>query len=246
MNQEISKLSKDLENHPLYQRLDSLDNLKIFMEYHVFAVFDFMCLLKSLQKYITFDHFPWKPSGYPDEIVRFVNEIVLCEESDLDVDGQPCSHFNLYIKAMHEVGAQTHQVLKFVNNLREYEYDASELPEGIKEFVSFNLDLSMDGQVEEVAAAFLYGREILIPHMFAGIVPVLNAIDPKPKALIYYLERHIEVDGDEHGPMAEKCIQAICEENKLKWAKAEKTAIKSLNLRINLWDKALEQINSLS
>lgn len=212
------------------------------MEYHSFAVYDFMCLLKSLQRHMTMKSDPWRPSPYPDQIVRFINEIVLCEESDLDQNGEPVSHFNLYLRAMTEVGANSSHVLSFVRSIRPLQFNTDELKPGIQEFVNFNLTLSVEGEVEELAGAFLYGREKLVPEMFKSIVSVLENSKMNAPALMYYLKRHIEVDGDSHGPLAEKCIAAICDRNKLMYAKAIQVAEKSLELRIKLWDACLEAI----
>jgi hypothetical protein len=194
---------------------------------------------------MTLKYEPWKPAPYPDEIIRFINEIVLCEESDLDLQGKPCSHFNLYIRAMHEVGANTSGVLGFVRSIRQMDFRVDELPDGVKEFVNFNLNLAVYGEVEEVAGAFLFGREKLVPEMFRTIIQVVGN-NPEYSSFTYYLKRHIEVDGDEHGPMAEKCLAAICDRNKLMYAKATQTAVKSLELRVALWDACLARINGQS
>jgi hypothetical protein len=243
MDSRIQELHSQLTLHPLYSKLDQIDNLKIFMEFHSFAVYDFMCLLKSLQRHITMKNEPWKPAPYPDEVIRFINEIVLCEESDLDPDGKPCSHFNLYIRAMNEIHANSSKILSFVRSIRHMDYRTDELRPGVKEFVDFNLNLAVTGEVEELAGAFLFGREKLVPDMFKSIVRVLEKQNLPCPSFMHYLKRHIEVDGDEHGPMAEKCLEAICDRNKLMYAKANKIAVHSLELRVKLWDACLEAIN---
>ncbi|HXH76776.1 MAG TPA: DUF3050 domain-containing protein [Bacteriovoracaceae bacterium] len=230
----ILSIQASLSAHPVYLTLKDLDGLRHFMRYHVFAVWDFMSLLKSLQKEITCTNVPWRPSDYPSEMVRLINQIVLGEESDLDQHGNPTSHFDLYLKSMEEVGASTSEIRDFLNG-RSLEC----IPLGAREFVSHNLDVAMHGDVVEVAANFFFGREKLIPSMFTSIVEILNREKIEAPTLLYYLERHIEVDGEEHGPLALKCLNHLTKQDPELIDKAIKAGIKSLELRTALWDKVL-------
>jgi len=68
------------------------------MEHHIYAVWDFMSLLKALQAAVAPAQSPWMPSSRP-ELRRFINEIVLGEECDeYNVAGMRrfISHFELY------------------------------------------------------------------------------------------------------------------------------------------------------
>ena len=240
---EIKQMIQHLAAHPIYQHLNSLEAIKCFMGYHVFAVFDFMSLLKSLQNQITCTSLPWKPSGYPGEIVRLINEIVTGEESDFDEQGNPISHFDLYIRAMEEVGADTFEIFNFIEN----DCNVNLLKPGVREFVDYNFAVAQSGPLPEVAAVFFYGREHLIPEIFFSILRVLEQEEKPCPKLLYYLRRHIEVDRNEHGPLAQKCLAYLCD-TEAKKLKALSKALKALYLREQLWDCALvesEQLNNV-
>jgi len=230
MQTEVLNKQGDLSHHPMYENLNSIENLRVFMKYHVFAVWDFMSLLKSLQKEITCTTIPWKESTYEPELVRLINEIVLGEESDVDAAGNPTSHFALYLKAMEEVGADTAPILNFLEDL-----DFEKLPIELASILKFHLSLAENGKVHEVASSFFYGREKLIPEMFQSIVDVIKKAGLDCPSLIYYLERHIEVDGGEHGPMALKCLSQLTD-TEAKKSEATLMAVKSLEMRWDLWD----------
>lgn len=235
---KLTQLNQELSSHEAYQALNSVTSVRTFMEYHIYAVWDFMSLLKSLQQRLTCVDVPWIESKQDPEVVRFINEIVIGEESDLDPEGNAVSHYSLYLKAMDEVGADTSRIKQFIET-----QDLSLIPDGARQFVEYNLEIAKNGSDVEVASAFLYGREKLIPDMFTAIKDVMSAEQVDCPTLIYYLERHIELDGDEHGPLAEKCLQALCGDDAAKWQSAEDIAVESLKLRSRLWDAVLAAIN---
>jgi len=101
IKEDIAPLRESLLNHPVYDRIGTLEQLHVFMRYHVFAVWDFMSLLKALQWSLGTWNLPWLPSA-KTSAVRSVNEIVLGEESDEDEQGAYASHFELYLRAMRQ------------------------------------------------------------------------------------------------------------------------------------------------
>ncbi len=202
------------------------------MGYHVFAVWDFMSLLKSLQNHLTSVQVPWRPSHYPAEMVRLINQIVVGEESDLDRDGNAISHFDLYLKGMEEIGADLRPIKKFLETM-----DYSSIPDGAREFVTYNIDVAKNGHVVEVAANFFYGREKLIPEMFQTIVDTLKRENVSAPTFLYYLERHIEVDAGEHGPLASKALTHLINGQKELELMAWDSGLKALAMRKALWDK---------
>nr|VFK56271.1 MAG: Protein of unknown function (DUF3050) [Candidatus Kentron sp. TUN]VFK59566.1 MAG: Protein of unknown function (DUF3050) [Candidatus Kentron sp. TUN]VFK68043.1 MAG: Protein of unknown function (DUF3050) [Candidatus Kentron sp. TUN] len=238
---QIEHFHQKLRHHPLYLRMDNLENIKIFMKYHVFAVWDFMSLLKSLQKRVSYLEIPWKQSSYDPEIVRLINEIVLGEESDVDAQGKANSHYGLYLQAMEEINADSFLVRGFVDNLEQL----SLLPNPLGNIVSYHLDLALNGELHEVAAAFFYGRERLIPAMFSSILSNIEKHQLECPSLIYYFERHIEVDSTEHGPKAYQFLSHLCDTPE-KADRALEVAYASLIKRRELWDFITAQIDDLA
>lgn len=234
----ISDKHAALAGHPVYQSFNDLKSIRHFMGYHVFAVWDFMSLLKSLQNHLTCVEVPWRPSPYPAEMVRLINQIVVGEESDVDLEGNAISHFDLYLKGMQEIGADIRPIKKFLETM-----DYSLIPEGAREFVEFNIDVAKNGHVVQVASNFFYGREKLIPDMFQTIVDTLKRENVSAPTFLYYLERHIEVDAGEHGPLASKALSHLTKGSSELELMALDSGLKALEMRKALWDKVLQSLH---
>ena len=239
INTQIAEYKKDVVNHPLYNQLNTIEDVQKLMEIHVYAVWDFMSLLKGLQIELTCTTLPWKPIGNT-KIRRLINSIVLEEESDVDAVGNPSSHYEMYLDAMEECGANTNNIENFVNSI-----SAGKLPKvnkAIDSFLATTFDILNSGEAHKIAAAFTFGREDLIPDMFTAIVNDLSK-EHKLDKFIYYLKRHIELDGGEHGPLALELISNLCGENKQKWKEVEEAAIACLVARKELWDLVLDGLD---
>ena len=245
MNSTIQNLTTKLLSHEIYHQIRSLHELKVFMETHVYAVWDFMSLLKSLQAHLTTVTLPWAP---PEDCAaaRLINEIVLCEESDLNVDGQAASHLEMYLEAMEEIGADTVPFRSFLSGLTssnlEHKFKQAEIPVYVREFVTYNIHLSLHGKVEEVASNFLYGREDSIPQMFTRLLAQMDVIESEAPRMHHYLTRHIEVDADEHGPAATKLLERLIGKDPIAKGRAGKAAEYAIAARISLWDGLLVDI----
>jgi hypothetical protein len=211
------------------------------MQNHVFAVWDFMSLVKKLQVELTSVDPLWFPKGSA-ETRYLINEIVLGEESDIDPEGGYISHFDLYIRAMDELTIMLPPALMSFKQYKSIEefllaLPSFNLPESIHEFLTFTFSSILHGTIEEIAAIFTFGREDLIPDMFQLILDQLRNQSPdKVKTLTYYLERHIEVDGGHHSHLATSMVSQLCQDDPNAWNRATEAAIGSLKARIKLWD----------
>ena len=248
INQSISSYKTQLLHHSLYEKVKTIEDLHCFLENHVFAVWDFMSLLKALQNKLTCTTTPWMPIGNP-EIRYLINEIVVAEETDLSLDGKRQSHYEMYLEAMQQCGADVSGINTFLDNVKSTQnifvsVKQSDLHPDVKAFLDFTFHVIEQGKPHEIAAAFTFGREDLIPKMFTEILNNFQANFPENdlSKLIYYFERHIELDADEHGPMAMQMIAELCGDNQTKWKEVEDISIKSLEKRIGLWNAIEEQI----
>lgn len=234
---KVATIRTRLLSHPIYENLRDQSCLRVFMKYHVFAVWDFMSLLKSLQRNLTCVETPWTPS-HDTQVARFINEIVLAEETDEISAGTYISHFELYLKAMDEVGADVRPILSLLKLVKETRVDLrqADTEGGVWDFMATTFSLSA-GPTHQAAAAFLFGREDIIPEMFSRILKEMNGYhSDEYKYFRIYLERHIEVDGQHHGPLARKILTELCGDDRTKWTEAAKAALCSIEARIRLWD----------
>lgn len=239
----LDPLREQLVQHPLYTQIHTRKDVQKFTETHVFAVWDFMSLLKALQQHLTGVALPWTPTKNP-VTRRFINEIVFGEESDVDRNGVAMSHYEMYLEAMQQLGASTNQVTQFVaqiqnGNTISQAFNTIKANPVVEAFINFTFEVIATQKPHVIAAVFTFGREDLIPDMFIELVKGLGTASETDK-LIYYLERHIELDGDEHGPMSLKMIEELCGDDNQKWEEAIHYSKQALQQRILLWNHILE------
>jgi len=246
LEQQITKARDAVIEHPMYAALNSTRAIRTFQEHHVFAVWDFMSLLKSLQRNLTCVEVPWVPTGATGSR-RLINDIVLVEESDEREDGF-ISHFELYLDGMAEAGADTSVIHAFLGKLRAGRpviaaIDEAKVPGPAAEFVRLTWGLIESAPVHAQAAAFAFGREDLIPDMFQRVVRVnerLGSLD----TFVDYLARHIQVDSEEHTPMAMQMLADLCGDDQAKWAECADTINLALDARARLWDGILAAVSN--
>ena len=248
-NDQLCSLRAALLDHPVYTQVVSVADLRRFMEDHVFAVWDFMSLLKRLQQDMTCIRVPWFPADNA-KAARLINDIVIGEETDVGPDGSYVSHLALYLRAMRDIGASTRQFEKFrslvlVGVPVEAALTRIGAPHHVQAFVAHTMALANAGSTEEVLAAFFYGREDIIPEMFGRLLKTLYGgrnNDDRLRNFIYYIDRHIELDGDTHGPMGRELLEDLLAGSPHRVERALHAACSSIKARIGLWNGTLNKL----
>ncbi|MGA0242212.1 MAG: DUF3050 domain-containing protein [Candidatus Marinamargulisbacteria bacterium] len=236
INDQLAPIKKALVNHSLYTQIQTVSDVHCFMSYHVYSVWDFMNLLKWLQRHFTCVSVPWRPVASAKN-AQLINEIVLEEESD-NIDGQPISHFLYYVSAINSLG-ETPSINTFLENLNDQKktYEMlirdNTIPLFVQKFLIFTFDM-IHSSILHTLSAFAFGREILVPLLFEPLVKSSHT-DPRIQSFIMYLERHIELDGNHHGKLAEQMVLNACSTD-ADWAIVLTTAKRALNARLAFWD----------
>ena len=244
---DIASTRQRMIEHPVFTAIRDIQDLRIFMETHVFAVWDFMSLVKRLQRDLTCVEVPWLPLR-DRHAAQLINQIVLGEETDTDPSGEPVSHLDLYLGAMREVGADAARFELFQTALANGATlagafnDAAVAP-FIREFTGQTLQIAGRAPLLTVMASFFYGREDVIPRMFSSLLEKWRIGAEQAPLFVYYLKRHIEVDSDEHGPAAKAILAAATGGDPLRELQVLDAARLSIEARIRLWDRLLTSLN---
>jgi len=243
---QLTPLRNKLKEHSLYAQLQSVEDIRIFMSMHVFAVWDFMSLLKALQIKLTNTTVPWTPRPKAS-LARFINEIVHAEESDINEKGEAKSHFEMYLESMLQINSDATEINHLIKGLENGDsihsiIDALYIEPRVKDFMRFTFGVIESGKPHCIAAAFTFGREDLIPDMFIEILKQADSKNTKFNKLTYYLDRHIELDGDEHGPLSLQMVEELCANDSKKIQEVLEVSKQALQYRIGLWDSIKEKI----
>ena len=252
MSPRYNSLRENLRKHLLYDAIHNENNLKVFMEHHVYAVWDFMSLIKALQNHIAPTKIPWAPPKNP-RYANFINKLVLEEESDHaltdTVDATHASHFESYCQAMIEVGANIQPILNFIECISKESIDTAlnqpSIPIPAKRFMTYTFDIIGRNQPHLLAAALAYGREALVPQLYKSLLEGLQISQSDAPNLYAYLKRHIQLDEQEHGPLAILMVQELCDGSAEKQAEAMEVAEQSLATRLEFWNGIHDALSSL-
>ncbi|OGH01745.1 MAG: heme oxygenase [Candidatus Lambdaproteobacteria bacterium RIFOXYD1_FULL_56_27] len=248
--EKISPLRQQLKEHPVYRAIKTRAQLQLFMERHIYSVWDFMSLVKTIQGVIAPHGSPWSPGKNP-LIQRFINEIVLEEETDQLPDGKGyLSHYEMYLNAMEEVGASTVTVRSFARMAKIKGFEVAlrevEVPSASRGFMRTTFSFIQSGKPHQVAAAFALGREHIIPTMFRSLLAEMNCTQAEAPFFHYYLERHIKLDQDHHGPLSLATCLELCKEDQRYLKEAEEAAVQAITARIKFWDGVLADLDRLN
>ena len=246
----VRALQQELDRHPLYTELRALGDLRVFMTHHVFSVWDFMSLVKYLQHTVAPTTVPWLPVG--DPAVRFfINQLVLEEESDfIEATDGAChsSHFEFYCKAMTEIGADGGRPLRFLELVREQGLDralySDLVPLPARYFTETTFCFLREGKPHAAAAALAVGRERIIPLMFRRLLAGMGIGPNDAPAFHAYLNRHILLDEDFHGPLSLKLLDHLCGDDPQRLHEAATAAEEAVCARLRFWDGVLEAVQA--
>lgn len=245
----IQSFKEQLENHPVYEAISTVEDLQCFMQHHVYSVWDFMSLIKYLQASVAPASYPWTPQG-DGSVRRFINELVLEEESDeTNVPGEYSSHFELYHKAMKEIGADISASTDFIKSVRDNgmseALNLTGVPVPSRKFTSTTFQFIQSNKPHQVAAALALGREHIIPCMFRSILKQTGVTEKQAPIFHFYLNRHIHLDEDFHAPLSLRLLNGLCDGDEEKVEEAVEAARTAVNARIKFWDGVLNAIKSI-
>lgn len=244
----LNSFKTHLETHPVYESVATIEDLQCFMEHHVYSVWDFMSLIKYLQSVIAPTTSPWVPRG-DASVRRFINELVLEEESDeTHVAGEFSSHFELYLRAMEEIGANTKPSKDFLEAVRQQGIESAlalpGIPEPSRKFTSRTFQFIQNNRPHEIASALALGREHIIPAMFRSILQRIGVSESEAPIFHFYLNRHIHLDEDFHAPLSLRLLNRLCENDDSKTQQAINAAHAAVNARIEFWDGVFSAISA--
>lgn len=247
----LSTLQERLDRHPVYDAVREIEDLRCFMEHHVYSVWDFMSLIKFLQAEVAPTRVPWMP-GSDSDLRYFINQLVLEEESDQAPPGPGAprylSHFELYCGAMNEIGASPEGIASFLEAIADRglrdALESERVPQAAQRFTSTTFDFIETGQPHVVASALALGRERIIPNMFRAFLANMGIGEHQAPRFHYYLNRHIHLDEDFHGPLSLRLVERLCDGDPRRVREAQDAAATALESRIAFWDGVYEALQA--
>lgn len=222
INQNFRLELKDFSNHSIHQHINTKQQLQMYMEHQVFAVWANMSLLNYLKEEFTKTTNPWLPIGDPE--LRFlINKTNLQEETAKNYFGAHQSEFEIYLDAMASTGANTENITNFLRHVSHGTdifliIAASKLPLCIKQFIKTVFDIISEDKPHKIAAAFVYSREGMSNLNLINSISEIEKEDKTDHKLIkYYLRLQAEKDS----APSFKILKMLCGEDMNKWRDTE-------------------------
>jgi hypothetical protein len=248
LHPKLTPLINQIAHHRVVTHITTIEAVRRFMEQHVFAVWDFACLIQGLLQRIALPRIPGL-ANHPPAGIRLLYELAASELAD-DHPHKPdtcISHFHWYLEAMDTCGADRHPMTHCLQQLQAGHPIAQALQQpsvlpSTRQFVQQTFD-TLQGNTPALVAHFTFGREALVPTLFA---PLLTQIQQYPlpgcALLIAYLTRHIAVDSEDHFPKAAQLLEQVCGHEPQRWQQAFQGAQAALRARINFLEGLAEVI----
>jgi len=246
----VGSLQQELDAHAIYAELRDLADLRVFMQHHVYSVWDFMFLIKYLQRQVAPTEVPWMPVGDP-AVRYFINQLVLEEESDrVEIAGTDSysSHFEYYCRSMNEIGADGERPQRFLAMVREQGLDralySDLVPLPARYFSETTFCFIREDKPHAAAAALAVGRERVIPAMFRRLIEQMGITPDQAPSFHFYLNRHIHLDEDFHGPLSMRLLDELCGDDPKRLEEAETAAEEAVCARLRFWDGVLDAVRA--
>ena len=209
--QKVVSVADRTAAHPVFSLVTSLEQARTYMEFQVWCVWDFMCLAKAVQTGLGTFTIPWLPPKN-GALLAAINEIISGEETDTGPDGKIASHFEIYLAAMHQAGADTTAINTFLQALRdgvnwEAALHKSGAHPGSIRYVSGTIRTSLE-PLHRSVASFCLGREELVPMMLVTMLRNIPRL-PELEMFRWYIQRHIALDAESHGPLSSDLFDSI-------------------------------------
>lgn len=226
---KIEAKIKQLSQHPVYNELTSRTKIKCFILYHIFAVWDFVKLLKPLQKQFL---------AYPRKSKRFIDQMIFAQTSDLYSYDQQNEDFALYLRAIAEMEIDPDLFLWY---FQEAPNNLDLLKPGIKKLVEFNLAIAKSGLLAEITAVFFYGREKLNSRLFASAIKILKQEKKECSILTGYSARLLQENNFQFELLSLELLNYICQDE-AELVRALQAGLEALDLKEQLWNEALAEM----
>ncbi len=244
----IQPLVDAIAHHKLFGAITSIARLRRFTEIHVYAVWDFICLLKALQRKLTSQHLLWSPPVNPLGCY-LVNTLVAEEESDCIENNHYLSHFELYLEAMRQCGADTSGIRQFIASIYPEQslislLATNNLPKPAQRFIQDTFEI-IEKESHAIAASLAFAREQITSNMFTRLLNTIESPkDPSCSLHLFkvYLQRHIELDSSQHSQQSQRLVATLCGSDKCKWDEVLEAAWFSLHSRLQLLDGIYYQV----